>query len=107
MLADPRVLAWHREAFPSLAAAGLSRLYVFRRANETFYNFRLGSKLEIAVLEYEPGGFYIWHIDIGQGPRSIPHRVNNEMRHYVHPRDWTTPTQHDATAYAPGSPPPA
>lgn len=44
--------------------------------------------------------------NIGQGPRSIPHRVNNEMRHYVHPRDWTTPTQHDATAYAPGSPPP-
>ncbi|MCO5171053.1 MAG: hypothetical protein M9894_32415 [Planctomycetes bacterium] len=44
--------------------------------------------------------------NVGQGPRSIAHRVNNEMRHYVHPRDWTAPDQHYASPHAPGDPPP-
>ena len=44
--------------------------------------------------------------NIGQGSKSIPHRVNNEMRHYVHPTEWTSPTQHYASAYAAGDPVP-
>lgn len=42
--------------------------------------------------------------NVGQGPRSIPHRVNNEMRHYVHPSQWTAPDQHYASVYAAGDP---
>ena len=34
VLADPLVLAWHREALPRLAACGLLRLYVLRRDGE-------------------------------------------------------------------------
>ena len=35
VLADPRVLAWHREALPRLHAAGLLRLCALRREGET------------------------------------------------------------------------
>ena len=34
VLADPRVLAWHREAIPELQAAGLLRLYALELAGE-------------------------------------------------------------------------
>lgn len=34
VLADPRVLAWHREALPQLARTGLLRLYALHLANE-------------------------------------------------------------------------
>lgn len=45
--------------------------------------------------------------NIGQGARSIAHRVNNAMRHYVHPDDWREPDQHYASVYPPGSAKPA
>lgn len=44
--------------------------------------------------------------NVGTGRDSIPHRVNNEMRHYVHPKDWSKPTQHYASVYAPADPVP-
>jgi hypothetical protein len=38
--------------------------------------------------------------NIGKGSKSIPHRVNNEMRHYVHPKEWKAPDQHYVSVYA-------
>lgn len=44
--------------------------------------------------------------NVGEGPKSIAHQVDNQMRHYVHPSDWTNPEQEFASAYASGSQPP-
>jgi hypothetical protein len=41
--------------------------------------------------------------NIGEGSRSIPHQVDNQMRHYVHPDDWPGPEHEYASVYAPGS----
>ncbi|MCC7489773.1 MAG: 2OG-Fe(II) oxygenase [Gammaproteobacteria bacterium] len=41
---------------------------VAREANDRAYHFRLDDRITAHVLEYEPDGFFDWHMDLGTGP---------------------------------------
>lgn len=92
---------------PINAAPAPLRLYTIHRApvKNTRYD---SSRPHVGVLHLEHACRWADGAtdNTGQGPRSLPHRVNNEMRHYVHPRDWTAPDQYYASPHAPGDPPP-
>ncbi len=39
-----------------------------REANDKAYQFRLDNRMTAHILEYEPDGFFDWHMDLGAGP---------------------------------------
>lgn len=39
-----------------------------REANEHGYRFQLDERMTAHLLEYEPDGFFDWHMDLGRGP---------------------------------------
>jgi PKHD-type hydroxylase len=53
---------------------GAESLWVFNRlgelvnrVNQAIFHFQLDQQLSVDVLEYDPSGYYDWHIDIGPG----------------------------------------
>lgn len=41
---------------------------VARDANDRSYHFQLDTRMTAHILEYEAGGFFEWHMDLGRGP---------------------------------------
>ncbi len=70
VLADPRVLAWHREALPHLARAGLLRLYTLTLAGQPIGAMYAlcdpPSRVHRTVYFYLPG-FSTAHVDLRPG----------------------------------------
>jgi PKHD-type hydroxylase len=48
---------WVFERLASIAA----------RANQATFRFQLNGQMSVDVLEYDPAGYYDWHVDIGPG----------------------------------------
>ncbi len=70
VLADPRVLAWHREALPLLAHAGVLRLYTLSLAGETIavmYALADPSEKESRAAYFYLPGFSLAHAELRPG----------------------------------------
>jgi hypothetical protein len=78
VLADPRVLAHHREALPALEAAGLLRLYVLRIGTETVAALLVLSAKRRSF--YYIGGFDPQHSALGLGTILVGHAIDEAER---------------------------
>jgi hypothetical protein len=105
-------LSWFLEAegkrTPINATPAPLRVYTIHRAPVKNTRYK-SSEPHVGKVHLEHACRWADHAteNVGQGKSSIPHRVNNQMRHYVHPSEWTSPQQHHASPHAPGDPVPA
>lgn len=78
VLADPRVLAWHRRAAPQLEAAGLLRLYVLRMEGRTVAALYVLAAKQRAF--YYIGGFDPDFSTLGLGTIMVGHAISEAER---------------------------
>ncbi|PKL75150.1 MAG: hypothetical protein CVV27_16870 [Candidatus Melainabacteria bacterium HGW-Melainabacteria-1] len=59
----------HHSLFPGPQSDWIAQRIrqLFELTNQSYYHFKLSGFSELLVLEYELGGFYDWHHDLGQG----------------------------------------
>jgi CelD/BcsL family acetyltransferase involved in cellulose biosynthesis len=86
VLADPLVLAWHREALPMLQAAGLLRFYVLRQHERIISAiYVLASKRRTF---YYIGGFDPDLSELGLGTLLVAHAIAEAEREGAHTFDF-------------------